>query len=208
VNHFMLGRKTGIDQGYESSGFVPSPNANGAGINLTYANTSFGQGVTATPLQMAAALASVLNGGTYYKPRLVSQIDSPGGQVQNLGPKIVKKNVVKPSTGQGLAGLMQYVMENRAQPVNFDQNKYTVGGKTGTAQIAKPNGGGYYTNQFNASFIGFVGGAKPQYVIIVYAYNPNTSGYSAGYAGELVAQPIFVNLAHMLIDNGYVAPKN
>lgn len=208
VNHFMLGRKTGIDQGYESTGYVPSPDANGAGINLTYANTSFGQGVTATPLQMAAALASVLNGGTYYKPRLVSQIDSPSGQVQNFGPKVVKKNVVKPSVSQGLAGLMQYVMENRAQPVNFDQNKYTVGGKTGTAQIAKPNGGGYYANQFNASFIGFVGGAKPQYVIIVYAYNPNTSGYAAGYAGELVAQPIFVNLAHMLIDNGYVAPKN
>lgn len=209
ANDFMLGQKTGIDQGYESPGFVPGPDSNGAGIDLTYANTSFGQAVTATPLQMAAALASVLNGGTYYKPRLVSQIVSPSGKViKNNGPKVVKANIVKPSVGQGLAGLMQYVMENRAEPVNFDQTNYMVGGKTGTAQIAKPNGGGYYTNEFNASFIGFVGGAKPQYVIIVYAYDPNTSDYAAGYAGELVAQPIFVNLAHMLINNGYVAPKS
>lgn len=210
TQHFRLGKKTGITQGYEDAGYVPSPDQNGAGINLTYANTSFGQAVTATPLQMAAAEASALNGGTYYQPRLVSQITSPDGKTQNFGPKVLETNVVKPSTSQGLASLMQYVMENRAYLARpFDQTKYTVGGKTGTAQIAKPGGGGYYDNKYNASFIGFVGGTKPQYIIVVFAYDPNTSEYSAtaGFAGELVAQPIFVGLAHMLIDNGYVAPK-
>lgn len=210
VNDFMLGKPTGIDQGYESPGYVPSPNNNGSGIDLTYANTSFGQGVQVTALQMAAALSSVLNGGTYYKPRLVSQIISPSGKVQNFDPKIVKRNIVKSSVAPGLEGLMQYVMENRAVPVNFDQTKYTVGGKTGTAQIAAPGGGGYLPNKYNATFIGFVGGTSPQYVIVVFAYNPDTASYSnkAGYAGELVAQPVFASIAHMLINDGYVAPKN
>lgn len=209
TQHFRLGQATGIDQTGESNGFVPSPDQNGAGINLTYANTTFGQAMTATPIQMASALASVLNGGTYYKPRLVNQITTPAGEVTKFGPKIVDKNIVKPSTGQGLAGLMQYVVENHNDIYpQFDQSKYTVGGKTGTAQIAKPSGGGYYANQYNASFIGFVGGNKPNYVIVVFAYDPDTSGYAAGFAGALVAMPIFVNLAHMLINNGYVPPKN
>lgn len=209
TKHFRLGQKTGIAQGYESAGLVPSPKANGAGINLTYANTTFGQAMTATPIQMASALASVLNGGTYYKPRLLSQIISPSGKTKTITPQILEKNVVKPSTGQGLTGLMQYVVENHDNIVpQFDQSKYVVGGKTGTAQIAKPGGGGYYANQYNATYIGFVGGTKPKYVIVVFMYDPDTSDYASGFAGALTAQPVFVDLAHMLINNGYVPPKN
>jgi cell division protein FtsI/penicillin-binding protein 2 len=209
VNHYRLGSRTGIDQGYESSGFVPSPESNGAGIDLTYANTTFGQAMTATPLQMAAALGSVVNGGTYYKPRLISQIIEPNGRTENNSPKVEQRGVVSRKTSQGLISLMQYVITHHYD-INpqFDQSKYVVGGKTGTAQVAKPNGGGYYADRYNATYMGFVGGAKPKYIIVVFVYNPDTSGYASGFAGSLVAQPIFVNLARMLINNGYVAPQD
>ena len=60
----MFGKESNIEQGYETAGLVTKPQNNGAGINLTYANMSFGQGILVTPLQMAAAVSSILNGGT------------------------------------------------------------------------------------------------------------------------------------------------
>ena len=67
-NHYRFGQTTGIEQGYESEGTVPDP-VNGFGLNIQFANTSFGQGMTATPLQMGAALSAIINGGTYYPPK-------------------------------------------------------------------------------------------------------------------------------------------
>jgi len=78
-----------------------------------------------------------------------------------------------------------------------------VGGKTGTAQIAKP-GGGYYEDRYNGSFTGFVGGDKPQYVVVVRVNEPHVPGY----AGSKAAGPIFSATANMLIDNFGVLPKS
>ncbi|HVC36588.1 MAG TPA: penicillin-binding protein 2 [Candidatus Dormibacteraeota bacterium] len=202
VNHFLLGKPTGIEQGYEASGYIPSPTNNGAGINLTYANTAFGQAVTITPIQMAAALSAVLNGGTYYQPHLVDQQITADGKIYNQKPVILKQHVVGPQVGPEMIPLMQFVVEHHYIVPQFDQTKYIVGGKTGTAQIAKP-GGGYYNSQYNGTYIGFVGGDKVQYVIVVYVIKPK----NGGYAGTAAAQPIFARMAHVLIDQSYVTPK-
>lgn len=206
TKHFRFGKQTGVEQGsaeYENPGLVPRPENNGAGINLTYANTSFGQAMTATPVQMAAAMSAVLNGGTYYRPTLVAKIIDPSGKEKTNKPKVLQKDVVKPQVGRDLQGLMEYVVDNHFIRPPFDQNKYSVGGKTGTAQIAKPEGG-YYENIFNGTYLGFVGGDKPQYVIAVFMNKPHV----AGYAGSMAAQPVFAEIGHMLINNAYVAPKS
>ena len=206
TKHYQLGKATGIEQGYEANGYIPPPENNGAGINLTYANSSFGQGVLITPLQMAAADSSVLNGGTYYQPQLVDQIVSPDGKTTNIKPKVVKKDVVSPKVTQGMIPLMEYVVKQHMLAgfsyLKFPSN-YIVGGKTGTAQVAKPSGG-YYKNIYNGTYVGFVGGDKPQYVIVVYNIRPNVPGYAGTWAG----QPVFSDLAHMLIDNSFVDPKS
>jgi cell division protein FtsI/penicillin-binding protein 2 len=203
TKHYRLGQMTGIEQGYEAEGYVPTPKDNGAGIDLTYANTSFGQAMTATPVQMGAALSAVLNGGTYYQPHLVDQIIDTSGKTTTFAPKIVQKNVVSPKVSQEMVPLMQFVVDHHYIVPGFDQNTYIVGGKTGTAQIAK-SGGGYHDNEFNGTYIGFVGGNTPQYVIVVFVERPK----NGGYAGTAAAQPIFAKLAHMLIDNSYVTPKS
>lgn len=206
TNHYMFGKRTGIEQGSkdaEAPGYIPKPENNGAGINLTYANMSFGQALTATPIQMGAALSSVLNGGTYYKPYLVDKTEDANGTVTTTKPTVVKDHVVSAKTSQDLIPLMQYVVQNHNIVPAFDQDDYIVGGKTGTAQIAKPTGG-YYDNQFNGTYVGFVGGDKVQYVIVVFINKP-TNG---GYAGTAAAQPVFAGLAHMLINDSYVTPKN
>jgi cell division protein FtsI (penicillin-binding protein 3) len=78
-----------------------------------------------------------------------------------------------------------------------------VGGKTGTAQVANPSGG-YYTNIYNGTYVGFIGSTTPQYVIIVFNIKPNVPGY----AGSMGGQPVFAAIAHMLINSGYVQPAN
>ncbi len=207
VNHFRLGQPTGIEQGYESGGYVPPANMNDPSINLRYANTAFGQGVQVTALQMAAALSSVLNGGTYYQPTLIAQTIDPNTSKTTINqPKVLERNVVKPQVGQELIPLMQGVVSayylGGFNFMSFPSN-YIVGGKTGTAQLAKP-GGGYYNNIFNGTYLGFVGGDKPQYVICVFNIKPNVPGY----AGSLGGQPVFADIVHMMIKDGDITPKN
>ncbi|HSX46229.1 MAG TPA: penicillin-binding protein 2 [Candidatus Saccharimonadia bacterium] len=205
-DRFRLGQPTGVEQGYEPDGLIPTPGDNGAAIDLTYANTAFGQAVQITALQMAAADSAVLNGGTYYQPTLVDQVTDSSGKTTTMKPKVLEKGVVSPKVSQEMVPLMQYVVQQHLAEgfsyLNFDSS-YTVGGKTGTAQVAKP-GGGYYDNKFNGTYVGFVGGDKPQYVIVVFNILPNVAGYAGSYGG----QPVFGDLAHMLIDNSYVTPKS
>lgn len=205
VNHFHLGQPTGIEQGYESGGYVPPDDPNGPAQGLTFANTAFGQGVQLTALQEGAALSSVINGGTYYQPTLISKTIKPNGQVIPNKPKALIKNAVKSNIGPELIPLMENVVTTYLHEgfafMNFPSN-YMVGGKTGTAQIAQP-GGGYYANLYNGTYIGFVGGNKPQYLIVVFNIKPNVPGYAGAYGG----QPVFAALAHMLINNSFVSPK-
>jgi cell division protein FtsI/penicillin-binding protein 2 len=205
ATRFRLGQPTGVEQGYEASGYVPPPDASNPSIDLTYANTSFGQGVTLTALQMAAALSSVLNGGTYYQPTLVDQTVKPNGEAAVNKPKVLEHNVVAPKVGQELIPLMENVVTTYFHEgynfMSFSPN-YIVGGKTGTAQVAQP-GGGYSSTIYDGTYVGFVGGNKPQYVIVVFNVKPNVPGY----AGALGGQPVFADLAHMLLNDGYVSPK-
>ena len=201
VKHFGLGQLTGIEQGYEASGVVPDPDK-GYALQLTYANTAFGQAMTATPLQMAAALSSILNGGTYYRPRLIDQIIDASGKVQVQKPDVVRLAVVAPHVGTDLKSMLEYAVAHHSFARPFPAN-FSVGGKTGTAQIADP-AGGYFANRFNGTYVGFVGGDKVQYVIAVRINEPHLGKY----AGSGAAQPIFGDLAHMLIDNFNVVPKS
>ncbi|MDB5170629.1 MAG: hypothetical protein JWO35_323 [Candidatus Saccharibacteria bacterium] len=202
ADHFRFGKETGIEQGYEDPGFVPEPKDNGAGIDLTYANTTFGQAMTATPIQFAGALSAVVNGGTYYQPHLIDKTVDGNGNTTPTKPKVLKAGAVSAKTSAAMIPLMEYVVKKHNFSPAFDQNAYSVGGKTGTAQISKP-GGGYYDNLFNGTYAGFVGGDQAQYVIVVFVDKP-TNG---GYAGTAAAQPIFGKLAHMLINDSYVTPK-
>jgi cell division protein FtsI (penicillin-binding protein 3) len=206
TQRFRLGQPTNIEQGYESTGVVPPADATDPSIDLTYANTSFGQGVQVTALQMAAALSSILNGGTYYQPTLVAQTIAADGTVTPNKPKVVEAHTVSAKTGSEMIPLMENVVTTYLHEgfsyMSFSPD-YMVGGKTGTAQIAQPTGG-YYPDKFNGTYIGFVGGDKVQYVIDVFNIEPNVSGYAGANGG----QPVFADLAHMLIDSSYVTPKS
>jgi cell division protein FtsI/penicillin-binding protein 2 len=203
INHYGFGQPTGVEQGYEAEGTIPDPNK-GYGLNIRFANSSFGQGVTITPVQMTAALAAMINGGTYYRPHLIDKQTDASGKEITKQPEVVRTGVVKPEVSQTMQELMSYIITKNHAIYGMPQLRpqYLIGGKTGTAQIANP-AGGYYKDKFNGTFMGFVGGAKPEYVIFVRVDEPHV----VGYAGSKAAGPIFVNLANMLIDNFGVEPR-
>ena len=202
TTHYLLGKETGVEQGYEATGYIPKPANNGAGINLTYANTAFGQAMTATPMQIAGAFSAVMNGGVYYRPHLVDSKTGADGKPVKQQPEILKRGVVSSRVTGEMIPMLQNVVEKHNFDRRFDQSRYIVGGKTGTAQVAKD---GVYSNSlFNGTYIGFVGGQDVQYVIVVFMIHPQIGGY----AGTAAAQPVFGDIAHMLIDNSYVQPKS
>ena len=201
VNRYRLGKPTGIEQGYEAEGFIPDPKS-GYALQLAYANTAFGQAMTATPLQLSAALASILNGGTFYRPTLIDSVIDSSGKVEPQKPQSLRTGVVKPNVGLELKAIREYSVAHHTFKNPFPAN-FSVGGKTGTAQIANP-AGGYYGDRYNGTYLGFVGGDKVQYVIAVRVNEPKVGKY----AGSGAAQPIFGDLAHMLIDNFNVVPKS
>src|SRR3989344_481425 len=199
VNHYQFGKKTGIEQGYEAVGSIPDP-IKGFGLNIQYANTVFGQGMSVTPLQLGAALASVVNGGTYWKPHLVQGYLGVATKLSVKKPQAVRTQAVQASTSDTLRSLMGYIVFKNKP--GGPRAGYIIGGKTGTAQVTKP-GGGYFEDKYNGMYIGFVGGDRVQYVIVVRVNEPRI----AGYAGSQAAQPIFIKIAHTLIDNFGVKPK-
>jgi cell division protein FtsI/penicillin-binding protein 2 len=204
VNHYQLGKKTNIEQGYEEPGYIPDPKK-GYGLNIQYANTAFGQGMSATPLQMGSALSSVVNGGTYFKPTLVDKTIDSEGVAKDNKPVVVEKKVVSPAVSKSMVKLLEAVVTKNYQLYKMKQLRpnYSIGGKTGTAQITKPEGG-YYEDRFNGMFMGFVGGDNPEYVIVVRVNEPGISGY----AGSQAAAPIFSSTVDMLINNFAVSPRS
>ena len=105
-----------------------------------------------------------------------------------------------------MVDLLDYVVQAHVSGWSYMRfsDRYSVGGKTGTAQMIKDGGGGYREDVFNGSYLGYVGGDTPQYTIAIYNFKPR---HYSGYAGANTSQPIFADIAHMLIDNYGVTPK-
>ncbi len=203
TERFFFDKPTGIEQGYEVAGDIPDP-FDGYGLNIQYANTAFGQGMTTTPLHAAAALSAVINQGTYYQPRLVDAQSDNEGAMQPKDPVAVRKDVVSPSVSADIRRLMEgaFAQNYRSYGLNNLRTGFTIGGKTGTAEVPHPEGG-YYEDRFNGTFFGYVSGDDSTYVIMVRVDEPRIGGY----AGSTAAGPIFVDIATTLIDSFGMQPR-
>ncbi|TXG76764.1 hypothetical protein E6P97_02915, partial [Patescibacteria group bacterium] len=199
VNHYGFGRATGVEQGDEAIGYVPGPN-DGFGLGIRYANMSFGQGQTQTLIQIAAALNATVNGGTYYRPTLVEGYVKDDGTVEAKKPDVMRDNVVKPEVSQLLQQYMEYTLEKNKVTYGMSalNGAYSFGGKTGTAQIANLDAVGYYDDRFNGTFVGYVGGDEPEYIIVVWVQEPSNI---TGYAGAQAAAPVYFPILYVVSPN-------
>lgn len=197
VNKYQFGKQTGIEQSGESAGYVSKPEDDGAGINVRYGNMAFGQGLTVTPLQLAAAYAALVNGGTYYQPTLISEIQQEGKIIKNE-PKIKSTDVVTPTTSSEIKEILKKGLEaNNSAAV---RNGYQLGAKSGTAQVAE--NGNYKTDAYNGVYVGYLAGEKLEYIIVVRLDEPKTPGFASGQAAITWAE-----ISNQLINNMAIKPK-
>ncbi|MCL5011955.1 MAG: penicillin-binding protein 2 [Patescibacteria group bacterium] len=182
---FGLGEATGINLPGEIRGNIR--NIEGSKEEINYATASYGQGIAITPIELITAESAIANGGLLLKPiirtdeetQVIRRVmsEETANKVKNMMVSAVDKNI--------LAAIPQY----------------NIAGKTGTAFIPKPKGGGYYNDKFINTFIGFAPASRPKFIILIKLVNPQ----HAPLAGQTVV-PAFKNFAQYLLNYYEIAP--
>lgn len=189
VKRFGFGERTGIELPGEIPGLVHSPSN---WDNLTLTRMPMGQAVGVTPLQTVMAFGAIANGGKLMAPHIIKSLsDSSGKTIQKFQPTVIR-DVVNPETAQIVRTALADVVSDKGTAIRAAVPGFTVGGKTGTAQM--PNGhGGYYEDRYLSSFVGFMPVENPRFVCLVMVQYPKVSSELA--YGGLVAAPIFSRIA-------------
>ncbi len=179
---FGFGSRTGIDLPGEAAGVLFSEDA---WDDTALATSSFGQGYNVTMIQQIAAFCSVINGGYYYQPRVVSEItDSNGSVVEKIDAKLLKQVISSEVSDKLREYLGIAVEEGTGQSAKVEG--YTMGGKTGTAEKVDPETGTRNKTDYLVSFIGFAPLDDPQVAIYVVVDRPHTDNQANSvYAQEL-----------------------
>ena len=181
---FGYGQETGINLPGEAIGLLQDPETMGAS---GLATNSFGQNLNITMTQMVAGFSSLINGGNYYQPLVVKQIqDENGNVVENFDPVLLRKTVSE-ETSDTLRSYMEETMITGTGK-NAMIEGYSIGAKTGTAEKHPRNQGNYVL-----SFIGFAPVENPEVVIYVVIDEPNvadqsTSKYCTDLAREIMEE--------------------
>ena len=195
---FGFGEKTGIDLPGEAKGIVRAASS----WSLTdLPAISIGQAIAMTPLQMLTAFCALINGGELLKPYLVKYIrNTEGKRVKENKPTVLRR-IISPFTSVRIKGLLEQVVEEGTGR-RAKIEGYSMGGKTGTAQIPSSTGRGYIPNKYISSFVGFAPVGSPKIIGIVIIKEP-TGAY---YGGEIAA-PLFQRIMKRVLPYLNILPE-
>jgi len=201
LRKFGFGENTGIDCPGETAGSLLNYKS---WAKIDAGAISFGQGISASAIQLISAASAIANNGILMKPYLVQAItDHNGRLIKSIKPK-EKRRVVSARTAQIVIKMMKSVVSEKGTGTNAAIDGYSVCGKTGTAQKIG-DAGKYAKGKYTASFIGFIPAEKPKAVILVIIDEPHDNHY-----GGIVAAPAFRKIAlktlnYMNMSQGRVA---
>ncbi|MCC7436323.1 penicillin-binding protein 2 [Candidatus Nomurabacteria bacterium] len=181
LNRYKIGEKTGVDLPGEIHGLVGGLKGTN---DVNYAAASFGQGIATTPLNIVRAYASLANGGYLVTPHLAKEIKQESGLIKTLDYPKEDVAILSPSTISTITDMLVKVVD---KGYNRGLAHYSVAAKTGTAQMAKPDGTGYYTDRNFHSLIGYFPASDPKYVL--YLFNNFPKG--ASFSSQTLAEPFF-----------------
>ena len=177
LRKFGFLKKTGIDLPGEASSIFLKEEKVGP---VELATIAFGQRFEITPIQMITGVATIANGGTHVKPRIVkAKVNSKTGERIEI-PIEKEENVISKETANNVLSMMNTVVDVGTGK-NAQVKGYSIGGKTGTSED------GVNTNKYVTSFVGVAPIEDPQIVLLVTLYNPTGEG---GHQGGGVAAPI------------------
>jgi cell division protein FtsI (penicillin-binding protein 3) len=196
VRRFQLGHPTGVGLEGEEQGLLPLPGSKAWTIVNLYTN-SFGQGLSITPMQLIKAVGAVANGGVMMKPQIVKQIVYRGHIINQ--PPVSEGRVISPQTAHTLTDmLVQSAVGGEAQLGLV--HGYNIAAKTGTANIAGPNGQ-YILGATIASIIGYAPAYHPRFIVLVIVNHPRDTPW-----GSTAAAPVLHNLFQELFVHYHIPP--
>ena len=184
VELFGYGQETGIDLPGEALGLLQDAETIGAS---GLATNSFGQNLNITMTQMVAGFSSLINGGNYYQPQIVKQIQDENGNVlENYDPVLLRRTVSKETSDMLRTYMEETMITGTGQNAMIEG--YSIGAKTGTAE-KHPR----IEKNYLLSFIGFAPVENPEVVIYVVIDEPNvaeqdTSSYCTNLAREIMEE--------------------
>lgn len=195
---FGLKEKTGIDLPNETSGLVS--NILNSPREIEYANAAFGQGIAFTPVELVRALASLSNGGNLVTPHLLKKIKYNDGTSKVMEYPTQPTKISK-ETSQEITRMLVTVMDKSLKSGQAKMDNFSVAVKTGTAQVAREDGKGYYDDRNDHSFFGYFPAYEPKFIVFLYAINPK----GVPYASVTWADP-FLDITKFLLNYYEVAP--
>lgn len=176
LGEFGIGKFIGIGLQEETT-FYLRPFAQWTKLDII--TSSYGQGISATPLQVISAISTFANNGTRMRPYIISEISDEKETIK-FEPQVLSKPISE-NTADKVAEMMTHVIEDGG--INEKEIKllseYYVAGKTGTAQIAKKDGPGYEEKGTITTFVGFAPADDAQMVMLVRMEEPKTSQYAS-----------------------------
>ena len=187
MQSFGIGHLTGIDLAGEVTGRLKSP-GDSDWYDADLGTNAFGQGVSVTPLQLAAAISAVANDGKEMAPHVVRSIISKGYQY-DIQPTVMARPITA-ETAHTLSAMLTTSLVGESSDALVPG--YTLAGKTGTAEIPTPFG--YTSSQTNASFVGWGPVDDPQFLVYIWLEKPTISPW-----GSEVAAPIFAQAVQKLV---------
>jgi len=197
MKRFGFGEKTGVELPAELAGDIRSLERTKQDIQFYTA--SFGQGITTTPIQMVQAYGAMANKGVMMKPQVISRIEHADGRIEERKPEKVRQ-VLGEKASEDIGKMLRTVV-TKGHGKKADVPGYLVGGKTGTAQVAKSGSKGYEEGLTIGSFIGYAPIQDPQFVVLVKLDNPKNVEWA-----ESSAAPAFGEIMHFLLEYAKIPP--
>jgi cell division protein FtsI (penicillin-binding protein 3) len=199
LKKFGFGEETQIDLIGERQGFIRSDkNAK----EIDKATLSFGQGMSASSIQLVMAMAAIANGGKLMRPYVVKAIKDQGGRVvKETRPRVVRR-VVSSETAKRVARILEKVVSEEGTGSLAAIKGYRVAGKTGTSQKVDPRTRTYSHVHYVTLFVGFVPANNPKLTMLIMVDEPQGKKY-----GGLVAAPVFREVGAWSLNHFQVTPQ-
>ena len=197
---FGFGSRTGIELPGESPGILRNWKK---WRDVDFATLAFGHNISATTLQLAAAYSTLVNGGIYYRPRILKAVIDEKGRVVKEFPTVKERRVISEKVSRVMRRILTMVVEGGTGVGTKFVNFY-VGGKTGTAVKYDPKIGTYNRSKITATFAGAFPITNPRYVLVVTVDEPKVPKNML-WASK-IAVPLFRELAERVLLYERTAP--